>query len=106
MKKLLYVSIIFVAVLGISIYINGNKKLDSNINNDKYDTLGLLLETEVGSGIYETSSSDTYPTSGYKFNSELSKCENGGELSRDDVNKKVVFSGNVSDKCYIYFDKE
>ena len=106
MKKLLYVSIIFVAVLGISIYINGNKNLDSNINNDKYDTLGLLLETDVGSGSYETSSSDTYPTSGYKINSELSKCENGGELSWDDVNKKVVFSGNVSDKCYIYFDKE
>lgn len=106
MKKLLYVITIFVAVLGISIYINGNKNFDSNINNDKYDTLGLLLETEVGSGIYETSSSDTYPTSGYKFNSELSKCENGGELSWDDVNKKVVFSGNVSDKCYIYFDKE
>lgn len=50
MKKLLYVSTIFVAVLGISIY-----------------TLGLLLETEVGSGVYETSSSDTYPTSGYKL---------------------------------------
>lgn len=58
MKKLLYVSTIFVAVLGISIYVNGN---------DKYDTLGLLLETEVGSGVYETSSSDTYPTSGYKL---------------------------------------
>jgi len=27
----------------------------------------LLLETEVGSGVYETSSSDTYPTSGYKL---------------------------------------
>lgn len=67
MKKLLYVSIIFVAVLGISIYINGNKNFDSNINNDKYDTLGLLLETEVGSGVYETSSSDTYPTRGYKL---------------------------------------
>lgn len=107
MKKLLYVSTIFVAVLGISIYVNGNKNLNSNdINNEKYNTLGLLLETEVGSGIYETSSSDTYPTSGYKFNSELSKCENGGELSWDDVNKKVVFLGNVSDKCYIYFDKE
>ena len=97
MKKLLYVSTIFVAVLGISIYVNGN---------DKYDTLGLLLETEVGSGIYETSSSDTYPTSGYKFNSELSKCENGGELTWDDTTKKVVFSGTTSDKCYIYFDKE
>lgn len=67
MKKLLYVSIIFVSVLGIFIYVNGNKNLDSNLNNDSYDTLGLLLETEVGSGIYETSSSDTYPTSGYKL---------------------------------------
>lgn len=67
MKKLLYVSIIFVSVLGISIYVNGNKNLDSNLNNDSYDTLGLLLETEVGSGIYETSSFDTYPTSGYKL---------------------------------------
>lgn len=68
MKKLLYVSTIFVDVLGISIYVNGNKNLNSNdINNEKYNTLGLLLETEVGSGVYETSSSDTYPTSGYKL---------------------------------------
>lgn len=68
MKKLLYVSTIFVDVLGISIYVNGNKNLNSNdINNEKYNTLGLLLETEVSSGVYETSSSDTYPTSGYKL---------------------------------------
>ncbi len=50
MKKLLYVSTIFVAVLGISIYVNSNKNLNNNdINNEKYNTLGLLLETEVGS---------------------------------------------------------
>lgn len=68
MKKLLYVSTIFVALLGISIYVNSNKNLNSNdINNEKYNTLCLLLETEVGSGVYETSSSDTYPTSGYKL---------------------------------------
>ena len=68
MKKLLYVSTIFVDVLGIYIYVNGNKNLNSNdINNEKYNTLGLLLETEVGSGVYETSSSDTYPTRGYKL---------------------------------------
>ncbi len=68
MKKLLYVSTIFVDVLGIYIYVNGNKNLNSNdINNEKYNTLGLLLETEVGSRAYETSSSDTYPTRGYKL---------------------------------------
>lgn len=50
MKKLLYVSTIFVAVLGIYIYVNSNKNLNNNdINNEKYNTLGLLLETEVGS---------------------------------------------------------
>lgn len=35
MKKLLYVSTIFVDVLGIYIYVNGNKNLNSNdINNE------------------------------------------------------------------------
>ena len=38
------------------------------------------------------------------FNSELSKCENGGELSWDNEKKVVLMSGNVSDKCYVYFD--
>ena len=41
---------------------------------------------------------------GYKFNSNLSRCENGSELGWDDTKKTIVFSGNVSDKCYVYFD--
>ena len=45
-----------------------------------------------------------WPTDGYVFNTILSKCENGGELSWDDTNKRVLMSGNVSDKCYVYFD--
>ena len=45
-----------------------------------------------------------WPTEGYVFNANLSKCENGGELSWDDENKRVLMSGNVSDKCYVYFD--
>ena len=90
MKKLLYVSKIFVALLGISIYVNGNKNLNSNdINNEKYNTLGLLLETEVGSWVYETSSSDTYPTSGYKL-----------IVSYLNVKMAEIFLGMIQEKIF------
>ncbi len=66
--------------------------------------LSMMLETEAKSGQYEMTTSSTWSTDGYIFNSELSKCENGGTLSWDDINKKVVFEGNNIDKCYVYFD--
>ncbi len=69
------------------------------------NTLSMMLETEAGSGNYEMTTASSWPTDGYVFNTTLSKCENGGELSWDDENKRVVMSGNVSDKCYVYFDK-
>ena len=69
------------------------------------DTISMMLETEAGSGNYEMTTSSSWPTEGYVFNSELSKCENGGKLSWDDTNKRVVMNGNKSDKCYVYFDK-
>mgnify|MGYP004535279231 CR=1 FL=1 len=68
------------------------------------DTISMMLETEAGSGNYEMTTASSWPTEGYVFNTELSKCENGGELSWDDANKTVLMSGNVSDKCYVYFD--
>ena len=74
-------------------------KIKKNIN-----TLSMMLETEAGSGNYEMTTASSWPTDGYIFNTELSKCENGGELSWDDENKRVLMSGNVSDKCYVYFD--
>ena len=45
-----------------------------------------------------------WPTEGYVFNEELSKCENGSTLSWDDTKKTVIMQGNVSGKCYVYFD--
>ena len=66
--------------------------------------LSMMIENNAGSGQYEMTTSSTWPTDGYVFNSELSKCENGGTLSWDDINKKVVFEGNNIDKCYVYFD--
>ncbi len=75
------------------------KQVKKNIN-----TISMMLETEAGSGNYEMTTRSEWPTEGYVFNSELSKCENEGELSWDDENKRVLMSGNVSDKCYVYFD--
>ena len=83
----------------IDIYENN----ETNIKKSK-NMLSMMLETEAGSGNYEMTTRESWPTEGYIFNAELSKCENGGELSWDDTNKIVLMSGNVSDKCYVYFD--
>lgn len=107
-KKVIVLSMLIIAILGIYGFNNKSSEKtlnDFNVKKNK-NTIGLLLETEVGSGEYEKAYSETYPTEGYVFNSTLSKCENGGELTWDDTTKKVVFSGTTSDKCYIYFDKE
>ena len=66
--------------------------------------LSIMLESSDGSGNYVMATQNSWPTDGYVFNSELSKCENGSVFSWDDTNKKVLFEGNNIDKCYVYFD--
>lgn len=70
----------------------------------KKDLMSLMLETEQGSGMYEASKTGKWPDGEYVFNKELSKCENGGELSWDNDKNQVVMVGNSSDKCYLYFN--
>ena len=78
---------------------------DTSINNIKpHNMLSIMLESNDGSGNYVMTTENSWPTDGYVFNSELSKCENGGTLSWDKTNKRVEFSGNNIDKCYVYFD--
>ena len=111
MKK--YKIIILVCIftlLGIFIgrVTNKNNVYKENENNQikkHVDTISMMLEKDIKSGNYEMTTRETWPTEGYVFNPTLSKCENGGELSWDDENKRVLMSGNVSDKCYVYFDK-
>ena len=85
---------------------NVYEKNENNQMKKQVNTISMMLETEAGSGKYEMTTRDSWPTEGYVFNSTLSKCENGGELSWDDTNKKVLMSGNISEKCYVYFDIE
>ena len=90
-------------------YLTNSNDSYENVNNNEVirynDTISMMLETEAGSGNYEMTTANGWPTDGYVFNTILSKCENGGELSWDDENKRVLMSGNVSDRCYVYFDK-
>ena len=83
-----------------------NTYVENNSNNQTKITKGISmnLEQTAGAGDYKQVTQSNWPTEGYKFNAELSKCENGSTLSWDNTKNVVVFSGNVSDKCYVYFD--
>lgn len=107
-KKIMLSGILFIIIIiSVLVYFNkNNNDLENVLQNKKYnETISMMLETASGSGEYEKTTASGWPTDGYIFNAELSKCENGGELSWDAENNKVLMSGNTSDKCYVYFDK-
>lgn len=107
--KLLIITsaIIFVVLITNIIYkeepTNNNyqPKTTKTYNN----ALSIMLETGSNTNEYETSTSTSWPTEGYEFNKELSRCENGGELSFDEENKKLQLISDKPEKCYAYFDK-
>ena len=108
-KKVALLLIVFGIGVGVTLlYMNNKYKVYEEENPKQIkkhvDTISMMLETEANSGNYEMTTRDSWPTEGYIFNTELSKCENGGELSWDNTTKQVLMSGNVSDKCYVYFD--
>ena len=112
MKKNVFLLLIGVVLVYIGVAICKTSNIEDIINVDteasviKHEnSLSMMLETEANSGNYEMTTGSEWPTEGYVFNTELSKCENGGKLSWDDTNKRVVMNGNKSDKCYVYFDK-
>ena len=82
-----------------------NNVYEENIKFSKnVKSISMNLEQTAGAGDYKTVTQINWPTEGYKFNKELSRCENGGELSWDKINKTVVMIGSTIDKCYVYFD--
>ena len=107
-KKLAIVASVFIACTITINVISNNKKIEFQDENNpvvrkKKNLLSYYLENDNGD--YIISSGENWPTTGYLFNTTLSKCENGGELSWDDTRKVILMTGNMSDKCYIYFDK-
>ena len=107
MKNIIKVILLILIVFGVMYYI---KRSDSNVliskttkaNNNS--TLSMMFETGYATGVYEQQYSSTWPTTGYRFNSELSSCSNGSEISWDSTNSKVVVNSRLSDMCFVYFD--
>lgn len=114
-KVLIVVSSVFViAIFTITLSLtlakgNDNKVYQAN-KEEKYTNqvggfLTLMLEIEAGSGQYQESTASTWPGDGYVFNSELSSCQNGSELSWNEELEAVTLSTTIADSCYVYFDK-
>ena len=88
-------------------------KLKENITNK--NALAIMVEKEDGTGyeVYKVNDvvSNTFPTTGYTFNSEKSGCvdANGNiienSLSYNSESNKVSLAINRSANCYVYFDK-
>ena len=111
-KKYIILSIITLVLLitfvtSFNYFKTTNNYVEDSVNNKTKITKGISmnLEQTAGAGDYKTVTQSKWPTEGYKFNSELSRCENGSKISWDDTNKKVIVLGNTLDKCYVYFDK-
>ena len=110
-KLIIGVSSIFVIVtFAIIISLTLSKSdddvvLSDNENNKNFiNNSFLTLMLEQSDGSYQESTTNTWPSGNYAFNSELSRCENGGELRWDRENGIVELLSNKSDACYVYFD--
>ena len=110
-KKILLISgvLLTLIIIGSIILIISQNKQNNEVvmkeNNKKIvnnSFLTLMLEQEDGT--YQKSTSNTWPSGNYAFNSELSRCENGGELRWNREEGIVNLLSNKSDACYVYFD--
>lgn len=112
MKRIIFGFAIMIFVLSISVvYVinnNDSNKIYETDNSKDFlkneNNLTMMLETGYNTYEYEETIADKWPGAEYVFNESLSKCENGGTVSWNDDTKKIVMKGNISDKCYIYFD--
>ena len=111
MKKFIMI-VITLLVLSNTYLLYNNYNLKKQVlsyeeksNIRRKNAISMMLETEANSKTYVQSTDNKWPTDGYIFNEEMSKCEQGSKLKWDDNNQKVIMEGNVSDKCYVFFDK-
>ena len=111
MRKFIVSMVVALVVLcGVSFYVYKTNDVSETYENNETkkvnnNMLSMMLETSAGSGAYQQTTASAWPTEGYVFNENLSRCEQGSSLSWDNVNKKVIMEGSSADKCYVYFDK-
>ena len=101
-QKVMFITIILLALSNTIIlynYCNLKKEVLSykeNYKKSKKNMISMMLETDTNSKTYIQSTDSTWPSDGYMFNVEMSKCEQGSTLKWDEENKKVVMEGNTS----------
>ena len=110
-KKVLLISgmlLTLIIVISTVFIINKNNANNEIVMQDDNENLinnsFLTLMLEQGDGTYQESATNTWPSGNYAFNSEMSRCENGGELRWDREQGIVELLSNKSDACYVYFD--
>ena len=103
-KKIIVLGCIMTFVLALSIFNKNDYKKKTMKDSQKSQIISLNLEQTAGAGDYKAVTQNTWPTDGYEFNKYRSGCENGSILSWDNTTKSVIMSGDLSDKCYVYFD--
>ena len=85
-KKILTIILIILFIGFVAERINTNKsdvyeeQNKISIKKNK-NMLSMNLEQTAGAGDYKTVTQSSWPTEGYEFNTELSRCEKGSELS-------------------------
>ena len=105
-KYVVIFSVLIILLVVIYICIPKTKKEVEDKPKTNVNTNGFLtLMLEQDDGTYQKSTSNSWPTGNYAFNSELSGCERGGELVYDRETNIVKLISSGSDKCYVYFDK-
>ena len=87
MKKKIFILFFVLITVTLSTIVfnnhNNNDVFNNNFNEKliKKDLLTMNLEQTAGAGDYKSVTYTEWPREGYIFNTELYKCENGGELS-------------------------
>ena len=111
-KKILSISSVLLTLIIVisTVFIvnenNSNNKIvmqdnDKNLINNSFLTLML----EQSDGTYRESTSNTWPSGNYAFNSELSRCENGGELRWNREEGIVNLLSNKSDALLLFIKR-
>ena len=108
-RTIIALTLIMILIIGISLVLinnnaNKNDLVLNNPNKKQITNSFLTLMLEQSDGTYAESTTNTWPSGNYAFNSELSRCENGGELRWNREEGIVNLLSNKSDACYVYFD--
>ena len=101
--------IIIITTVILLVFNNFDNKVIDDRNNQQFvstNSLTMLLEIDVDSNDYVVASNNNWPQEGYSFNQELSYCEQGSTLLWNEESKSISLKTSVTDKCYVYFDKE